>query len=74
VPRAQVTLIQAEHVAAIASYLGRDTVEPTLLRRNVMIQGVNLLAVKHRQAKLGTAVQECTGECHTCWRMKIMER
>jgi MOSC domain-containing protein YiiM len=46
VPRGQVTLIQAEHVAAIASYLGRDTVEPTLLRRNVMIQGVNLLALK----------------------------
>ncbi|MEX2430448.1 MAG: MOSC domain-containing protein [Dehalococcoidia bacterium] len=66
----QVTLVQAEHLAAIASYLGRDSIEPTLLRRNVVTQGINLLSLKHRQFTLGTAVLEYTGECHPCSRME----
>mgnify|MGYP006196680143 CR=1 FL=1 len=56
--------------AAIASYLGLRSVEPTLLRRNIVIQGINLLALKHRQFRLGTAVLEYTGECHPCSRME----
>jgi MOSC domain-containing protein YiiM len=66
----QVTLVQAEHLAAIASYLGRDSIEPTLLRRNVVTQGINLLALKHRQFRLGTAVLEYTDECHPCSHME----
>jgi hypothetical protein len=66
----QVTLIEAEHLAAIASYLGRYRVEPTLRRRNVVTQGINLLALKHGQFRLGTAVLEYTGDCHPCSRME----
>ena len=66
----QVTLVQAEHLAAVASYLGRDSIEPNLLRRNVVTRGVNLLALKHKQFRLGTAVLEYTGECHPCSRME----
>ena len=66
----QVTLVQAEHLAAIASYLGRDSIEPTFLRRNVVTRGINLLALKHRQFRLGTAVLEYTDECHPCSRME----
>jgi hypothetical protein len=64
----QVTLVQAEHLAAIAIYLGRDSIEPTFLRRNVVTQGINLLALKHRQFTLGTAVLEYTGECQPSGR------
>lgn len=66
----QVTLIGAEHLAAIAAYLGRDRVEPELLRRNLVTHGVNLLALKHKRFRIGEALLEYTGECHPCSRME----
>ncbi|MHB0707348.1 MOSC domain-containing protein [Roseomonas mucosa] len=66
----QVTLIQAEHLAAIAAFLGRERVAPEELRRNVVTAGINLLALKGRRFRLGTAVLEMTGECHPCSRME----
>lgn len=66
----QVTLVQAEHLAAIASCLGRDGIDPADLRRNVVTQGVNLFALRHKRFRLGTALLEYTGECHPCSRME----
>ena len=66
----QVTLIASEHLAAIASYLGRDLVRPEELRRNIVISGVNLLALAQARFRLGTAVLEGTGPCHPCSRME----
>ena len=65
-----VTLIGAEHLLAIAAFLGRDAVVPEDLRRNIVVSGINLLALKERQVRLGTAVLEVTGECHPCSRME----
>lgn len=67
----QVTLIAAEHLAAIAAYLGREQVEPELLRRNLVTRGVNLLALKDKRFRVGEALLEYTGECHPC---SLMER
>lgn len=66
----QVTLIAAEHLAAIAAFLGRELVPPEALRRNLVIEGVNLLALKGRRFRLGGALLECSGECHPCSRME----
>lgn len=66
----QVTLIQAEHLPAIAHFLGRDQVAPELLRRNILVEGLNLLALKGRRFRIGSAVLEGTGECHPCSRME----
>lgn len=66
----QVTLIQAEHLPAIASYLGKGAIDPSLLRRNVVIEGMNLLALKGRRFSMGKAVLEYTGNCHPCSRME----
>lgn len=66
----QVTLIQQEHLAAIASYLGTDAVTPAMLRRNIVVSGINLLALKHRHFLIGNALLEYTGECHPCSRME----
>ena len=61
----QVTLIQAEHLAAIAAYQGLERVAPETLRRNLVVAGVNLLALKDRQFRIGdTVVLEATGPCH----------
>ena len=66
----QVTIIQSEDLAAIASYLGMDTVPAALVRRNVVVSGINLLALKGQRIRLGTAVLEVTGECQPCSRME----
>ncbi|HEY5796562.1 MAG TPA: MOSC domain-containing protein [Bosea sp. (in: a-proteobacteria)] len=65
-----VTLIQAEHLSAIAAYLGREVVTPDLLRRNIVVSGINLAALKGRRFRLGDALLEATGECHPCSRME----
>jgi len=66
----QVTLIASEHLAAIASYLGRADVSPLDLRRNIVTRGINLLALKDAWVQIGEAVLETTQECHPCSRME----
>ena len=45
----QVTLIQAEHLAAVASILGVDKIAPELVRRNLVVRGINLLSLKGKK-------------------------
>jgi len=66
----QVTLVEAESLAAIASHLGLTEVAPDLIRRNLVTRGVNLLALKERRFRIGEAVLETSGECHPCSRME----
>ena len=63
------TLIQREDLAAIASYLDQD-VTPEQLRRNIVVSGINLMALKDKRFQLGGAMLEMTGECHPCSRME----
>ena len=65
-----VTLIQAEHLPAIAAYLGRGTVQPEQLRRNLVITGLNLGALKGRQITIGTVILQLTTICAPCSRME----
>lgn len=65
----QVTLVERERVAAIGSYLGAR-VQPGELRRNLMVEGINLLALKGWRFAIGEAVLEWSGECHPCSRME----
>ena len=66
----QVTLIQAEHLAAVAAFTGRPTLDPALLRRNIVVAGLNLLALKGRRFRVGDALLEATGPCEPCSRME----
>ena len=65
-----VTLFQAEHLGAIGAYLGRGAVDPVDLRRNLVVAGLNLAALKGRQVQVGQAVLEITGICAPCSRME----
>lgn len=66
----QVTLIQSEHLSAVASLCGRDEVQPALLRRNIAVSGINLLALKNKRFRIGGALLEWTGPCEPCSRME----
>ncbi|WP_400190476.1 MOSC domain-containing protein [Hymenobacter sp. B81] len=68
----QVTLVQHEHLTAVAGFLGlAEPVHPGRLRRNLVVSGLNLLALKNRRVRLGDEViLEITGECHPCSRME----
>ena len=65
-----ITLIQAEHIATISSLLHIDSIKPEELRRNIVVSGINLLALKGREFVIGTAVLRMTGLCHPCSRME----
>jgi MOSC domain-containing protein YiiM len=68
--RRQVTLIQSEHLVSIAGYLGVGDVAPGLLRRNIVVSEINLVALKERHVRIGSVVLAVTGECHPCSRME----
>ena len=45
-------------------------VSPAILRRNVVVSGLPVIALKGRRFRIGTAVFEGTGDCDPCSRME----
>ncbi len=68
--RRAVTLMQFEHLDAIAGFLHKPSVTAEALRRNLLVSGINLLALKNRRFAIGPVVLEMTGLCHPCTRME----
>lgn len=66
----QVTLIQKEHLDLVASVMQQPHLTPGLIRRNIVIEGINLHALKDRRFWVGDVLLEYTGECHPCSRME----
>ena len=67
----EVTLIQKEHLDTVASILKKDKINPLLTRRNIVVSGINLQALKDQQFSIGNeVVLETTGMCHPCSRME----
>ena len=64
-----VTLIQAEHLPVIAALVGAE-VTPKLLRRNLVVSGLNLGALRGKQVRISDTVIEITGPCAPCSRME----
>lgn len=65
-----ITLIQAEHLPAIAALSGHAAVSPALLRRNIVVSGLPLIALKGRRFRIGEVLLEGTDECDPCSRME----
>jgi MOSC domain-containing protein YiiM len=66
----QVTLLQHEHLPVIAALSGRDAVPPAWLRRNLVISGFCVLALRAKRFRLGETILEGTGTCDPCSRME----
>ncbi|MBF9035156.1 MOSC domain-containing protein [Rhodobacterales bacterium HKCCE2091] len=63
------TLIQAEHLPVIAALAGRE-VTAEMLRRNIVLSGINLGALRGVELALGLARIRITGPCAPCSRME----
>ena len=66
----QVTLVQSEHLPVIARLARVDKVDPVELRRNLVVSGINLLALKNLRLNVGDALLEIVGPCQPCSRME----
>lgn len=66
----QVTLIQAEHLEVVARLLGKAAIDPALVRRNIVVSGINLLALRSQEFQIGEAILVGTGNCAPCSRME----
>ena len=64
------TLIQAEHLPVIASLSGQARIAPSLLRRNLVVSGIPLIALKGRRFRIGEVLLEGTDSCDPCSRME----
>jgi MOSC domain-containing protein YiiM len=54
----------------VEAILGRGKIDPSLLRRNIVVSGINLAALKYQTFQIGTAVLEGSGNCPPCSRME----
>ncbi|WOH38463.1 MOSC domain-containing protein [Thalassotalea fonticola] len=66
----QITLIQHEHLMAMASLLHQDEISANILRRNLVVKGINLLALKGQTFCINDVVLQTTGLCHPCSKME----
>ncbi len=64
----EVTLIQAEHLEAVAAELNME-IPLGITRRNLVVRGTSLMDMISKRLQIGEAVLEITGECHPCSRM-----
>lgn len=66
----QITLIQAEHLEAVAKILGKSEVRADAVRRNLLVSGINLYALRDRKFRIGAILLEGSGPCEPCSRME----
>jgi len=78
VSKRQVTLMQAEHLPLIAAWSGHEAVSATVLRRNLVVSGINLWAARSpfpdqaMRLLVGPTVElVVTGPCSPCSKMEI---
>ncbi|MEM8848654.1 MAG: MOSC domain-containing protein [Pseudomonadota bacterium] len=64
-----VTLIQAEHLPVISALCDTQAT-PARLRRNIVVSGINLAALRKRHVAVGSAVLHIWGPCPPCSRME----
>ena len=65
-----ITLIQAEHLPVIAALAGLDAIDAATLRRNLVVSGLPLVALKGRRFRIGDVLLEGTQPCDPCSRME----
>lgn len=65
----QVTLISREFIEQIAGHAGLTSIDPALLRRNLVVSGMNLNLLRYQYLQIGEAIIVPGALCHPCSRM-----
>ncbi len=65
----QVTIISREYIHQIAHQLGKDSIDPKLLRRNLVISGMNLNLLRFQRLQISDVILETSALCDPCSRM-----
>ena len=66
----QVTIISREFIEQIKHFTGIAKLHPGVLRRNLVVSGINLNALRHQRFEIGDALFEAGALCHPCSRME----
>ena len=66
----QITLFQSEYLAVLQSFLPAVNISAALLRRNIVISGINLNALLKQTIVIGDVQLEITGFCHPCKKIE----
>lgn len=66
----QVTIISTEFIQQTSHFLGGKAIHPGQLRRNLVVSGINLHALRYQRFSIGDAVLEAGALCHPCSRME----
>ena len=66
----QVTLISREFIDQVRHFTGHSDIDPALLRRNLVVSGINLNALRHQRFQIGPVLLEAGAWCHPCSRME----
>ena len=65
----QVTIISREYIHQISQQLGMDFIDPVLLRRNLVISGMNMNLLRFQRLQIGNVILETSALCDPCSRM-----
>jgi MOSC domain-containing protein YiiM len=65
----QVTLISREYIESICRHSGHSSIDPRLLRRNLVISGMNMNLLRYQRLQIGEVILETNALCHPCSRM-----
>jgi len=66
----QVTIISTEFIEQIQHFTGIQSIDPAILRRNIVVTGINLNGLRRQQFRVGEVLFEATELCHPCARME----
>src|SRR3954465_13530929 len=62
----QVSIISREYILQIQHQLGMDFINPMLLRRNLVISGMNMNLLRFQRLQIGDVILETSALCDPC--------